>query len=104
MRNVYVLPGVPEIFRQKFDAIRERFRDDPIHLKNVFVRIGEGTLAAHLNELLRHYPRCCSARTRVLQSEYRVKSPSSRATRPTWRRRWPCSSRDCLPTPSSKIT
>jgi len=54
MRNVYVLPGVPEIFRQKFDAIRERFRDDPIHLKNVFVRIGEGTLAAHLNELLRH--------------------------------------------------
>ena len=37
MRNVYVLPGVPEIFRQKFDALRERFRDQPIHLKNVFV-------------------------------------------------------------------
>src|SRR5205809_7893933 len=33
MRHVYVLPGVPEIFRQKFDAIRERFRDDPIHLR-----------------------------------------------------------------------
>jgi len=28
-------------FRQKFDAIRERFRDAPIHLRNVFVRIGE---------------------------------------------------------------
>jgi molybdenum cofactor synthesis domain-containing protein len=56
MRNVYVLPGVPEIFRRKFEAIRERFRDDPIFLKNVFVRIGEGALADHLNALLRAYP------------------------------------------------
>jgi molybdenum cofactor synthesis domain-containing protein len=56
MRNVYVLPGVPEIFRRKFDAIRERFRDEPIFLRNVFVRIGEGTLADHLNGLLRDYP------------------------------------------------
>jgi FAD synthetase len=56
MRNVYVLPGVPEIFRRKFDAIRERFRDQPIFLKCVFVRIGEGTLADHLNGLLRDYP------------------------------------------------
>ena len=56
MRNVYILPGVPEIFRRKFDAIRERFRDQPIFLRNVFVRIGEGTLADHLNALLRDYP------------------------------------------------
>jgi molybdopterin-biosynthesis enzyme MoeA-like protein len=56
MGNVYVLPGVPEIFRRKFDAIRERFRDEPIFLRNVFVRIGEGTLADHLNGLLRDYP------------------------------------------------
>ena len=56
MRNVYVLPGVPEIFRQKFDAVRERFRDQPIHLKNVFVRIGEGTLAEYLNRLLESFP------------------------------------------------
>jgi molybdenum cofactor synthesis domain-containing protein len=56
MRNVYVLPGVPEIFRKKFDALRERFRDQPIHLKNVFVRIGEGTLADYLNRLLEGFP------------------------------------------------
>ena len=56
MRNVYILPGVPEIFRQKFDAIRERFRDQPIHLRNVFVRIGEGTLADYLNRLLASFP------------------------------------------------
>ena len=56
VRNVYVLPGVPEIFRQKFEAIRERFRDQPIHLRNVFVRIGEGTLADYLNKLLADFP------------------------------------------------
>jgi molybdenum cofactor synthesis domain-containing protein len=56
MRNVYVLPGVPEIFRRKFEAMRERFRDAPIHLRNVFVRIGEGTLADYLNRLLDGFP------------------------------------------------
>src|SRR5438445_6426390 len=56
MRNVYVLPGVPEIFRAKFEALRERFRDAPIHLKNVFVSIGEGELADYLNGLLADFP------------------------------------------------
>src|SRR6266849_1335237 len=56
MGNVYVLPGVPEIFRQKFEAIRERFRDEPFHLKCVFVRIGEATLADYLNRLLVDFP------------------------------------------------
>jgi molybdenum cofactor synthesis domain-containing protein len=56
MRNVYVLPGVPEIFRAKFEALRERFRDAPIHLRNVFVSIGEGTLADYLNRLLVAFP------------------------------------------------
>ncbi len=56
IRNVYILPGVPEIFRQKFAAIKERFREQPFHLRNVFVRIGEGTLADFLNDLLKAYP------------------------------------------------
>jgi molybdenum cofactor synthesis domain-containing protein len=56
MRNVYILPGVPEIFRQKFEALRERFRDEPIHLRSVFVSMAESTLADFLNELLRTYP------------------------------------------------
>src|SRR5256885_16695673 len=56
MRNVYILPAVPEIFRAKFDALRERFRDEPIHLRNVFVSIGEGALAEHLNGVLADFP------------------------------------------------
>lgn len=56
MRNVYVLPGVPEIFRAKFVAIRERFRDAPFHLRQIFVREEEGIIARHLDEVAARYP------------------------------------------------
>jgi FAD synthetase len=56
VRNVYVLPGVPEIFRQKFQALKERFRESPFHLCAVFVNMGEGTLAEHLNAVLAASP------------------------------------------------
>ncbi|HEU5322662.1 MAG TPA: molybdopterin-binding protein [Methylomirabilota bacterium] len=73
-RNVYVLPGVPEIFRRKFDALRERFRDAPIHLRNVFVRIGEGTLADYLNRLLADFPELLLGSYPELSNpEYKVK-------------------------------
>jgi molybdenum cofactor synthesis domain-containing protein len=73
-RNIYVLPGVPEIFRQKFAALRERFRESPFHLRSVFVRIPEGTLAEHLNELLRRHPELMlGSYPEFLNPEYKVK-------------------------------
>ena len=56
MRNVYIFPGIPEILRRKFGVIRERFRDEPFHLRRVFVRVGEGSLADHLRAVLREHP------------------------------------------------
>jgi molybdenum cofactor synthesis domain-containing protein len=74
MGNVYVLPGVPEIFRRKFDALRERFRDQPIFLKNVFVSVGEGSIADHLNALVRAYPELlCGSYPEFSNPEYKVK-------------------------------
>jgi len=74
VRNVYILPGVPEIFRQKFEALRERFRDQPFQLRNVFVRVGEGTLAAYLNDLLRDFPSLLlGSYPEFSNPEYRVK-------------------------------
>ncbi len=72
--NVYILPGVPEIFRQKFAAVRERFRDQPYQLRNVFVSIGEGTLADYLNALLRDFPALLlGSYPELANPEYRVK-------------------------------
>jgi molybdenum cofactor synthesis domain-containing protein len=74
VRNVHVLPGVPEIFRQKFEAIRERFRGEPILLRNVYVRMGEGTLADYLNRLLADFPQVLlGSYPEFSNPEYRVK-------------------------------
>lgn len=74
VRNVYILPGVPEIFRQKFEAIKERFRDQPYFLANVFVSMGEGTLADFLNDLLQAYPRLMlGSYPEFFHPEYKVK-------------------------------
>ncbi|HET8578723.1 MAG TPA: molybdopterin-binding protein [Methylomirabilota bacterium] len=74
VRNIYILPGVPEIFRQKFEALRERFREAPFFLCSVFVNIGEGTLADHLNELLREHPQLLlGSYPEFSNPEYKVK-------------------------------
>jgi molybdenum cofactor synthesis domain-containing protein len=74
VRNIYVLPGVPEIFREKFEALRERFRETPFHLRNVYVGIGEGRLADHLNDLLREFPALLlGSYPEFSNPEYRVK-------------------------------
>jgi molybdenum cofactor synthesis domain-containing protein len=56
MANVYILPGIPEVFRRKFTAIRERFRDRPFHLRQIFVSSEEGEIARHLDEVAARHP------------------------------------------------
>lgn len=57
IRNVYIFPGIPKILQERFHAIKERFREEPYFLKNVFVRYGEGVIASALNNLLLKFPR-----------------------------------------------
>jgi molybdenum cofactor synthesis domain-containing protein len=54
--NVYILPGVPEIFRRKFLAIRDRFREQPFFLRQLFLDAEEGAIAAQLDEIQREFP------------------------------------------------
>jgi molybdenum cofactor synthesis domain-containing protein len=56
VENVYVLPGIPELLRKKFESVRERFRGVPVLLKRVFVKRRESDIAAQLNALLVEYP------------------------------------------------
>ncbi|HEX8951263.1 MAG TPA: molybdopterin-binding protein [Polyangia bacterium] len=55
MRNVYILPGVPELFRKKFASIKERFREPPFHLKQVFTSSEEGQIAHELDRIVAAY-------------------------------------------------
>ncbi len=54
-RNVYVLPGVPQIFRRKWEAIRESFRQAPFHLRSVFTTLDEGAMAHHLDSVVAQF-------------------------------------------------
>ncbi len=54
--NVYILPGIPEILEQKFHALKERFTASPYHLRVVFTRDGEGSIAEHLNATVARFP------------------------------------------------
>jgi len=56
VENVYVLPGIPELLRKKFESVRERFRGVPVLLKRVFVKRRESDIAAELNALLDEFP------------------------------------------------
>jgi len=55
-RNVYVLPGVPDLFRKKFAAIRERFRVEPFFVETVYTREDEFDLAERLRRVAASYP------------------------------------------------
>ncbi len=54
---VYLLPGIPEIFREKVDQILTELRGAPFHGAEVDLRMGEGSLAPHLEAIVAAYPR-----------------------------------------------
>ena len=56
VENVFIFPGVPEIFQRKFRRIREMFRDEPYHMREIFLRADEGQIAAALNDVLARFP------------------------------------------------
>jgi FAD synthetase len=74
IRNVYIFPGIPRILQERFHVIKERFREAPFYLKNVYVKHGEGVIAAMLNDLLVKFPEIMLGSYPVLDlPDYKVK-------------------------------
>jgi molybdenum cofactor synthesis domain-containing protein len=72
--NVYILPGVPQIFRMKWAAIRERFREEPYFLKQVYTTLDEGAMAHHLDRVVaEHAGVQVGSYPRLGEPDYRVK-------------------------------
>lgn len=72
LRNIYVLPGEPNIFRRKFKAIRERFRRTPFFLRRVFTMQGEGEIAETLAETEKRFGIAIGSYPRYDTTEYQV--------------------------------
>jgi molybdopterin-biosynthesis enzyme MoeA-like protein len=56
-RNVYILPGVPTLFRRKFVDIRDRFRSQPVTAARLYIDGEEGELAPHMDAIVAAHPR-----------------------------------------------
>ena len=55
-RNVYILPGVPALFRRKFIDIRDRFRAVPMTVARVYIDAEEGQIAGELDVVVAAFP------------------------------------------------
>ena len=55
-RNVYILPGVPALFRRKFVEIRDQFRSEPMTVARVYVDADEGQIANDLDATVAAFP------------------------------------------------
>lgn len=72
--NIYVLPGIPQIFESKLTALLGRFTTDPYYVHAIYTSAGEGTIAELLNECLKSYPDLLlGSYPRIGNTEYRVK-------------------------------
>lgn len=54
--NIHIFPGIPDLLIRKFEAIKERFRETPFHLRKIFLTGDEAVIAEDLNKVLRIYP------------------------------------------------
>lgn len=56
VRNVWIFPGVPDIFRRKFDAVAHRFAGTPVTARSLTTRLSEVAIADCLSEATRLWP------------------------------------------------
>lgn len=74
VENIYIFPGIPEILKKKFEAIKKQFLDEPFFLKQVFVNQWEVDIAPYLNSLLEAFPQLLlGSYPELNNSEYKVK-------------------------------
>jgi molybdenum cofactor synthesis domain-containing protein len=74
VENVYIFPGIPQLFRRKFDSIKERFRDLPYYGRQIFLTEPESSFSHLLDALLGEFPELLlGSYPEVRNPDYRVK-------------------------------
>jgi molybdenum cofactor synthesis domain-containing protein len=75
LEDVAVLPGPPLLFKEGFGRIRERYRSAPLFSRAVYLALGEGDLAEHLDATVAEFPQVSigSYPRFDVQADYRVK-------------------------------
>jgi molybdopterin-biosynthesis enzyme MoeA-like protein len=74
VQNVYLFPGIPQLFRRKFDSIKDRFQDAPYHGRRVYLTARESDFSHLLDTLMEEFPDLMlGSYPEVGNPEYRVK-------------------------------
>jgi len=74
IENVYVLPGIPQLFEAKLRAISPGFATDPFFMRAIYLTANEGAIAEHLNDTMRKFPELMlGSYPRIGDPDYRVK-------------------------------
>lgn len=72
--NIYILPGIPELFREKFLAMKTRFAVDPYFMRVIYTRAVESSIAQYLNATLAVFPELqLGSYPKLKDPEYRVR-------------------------------
>jgi molybdenum cofactor synthesis domain-containing protein len=74
VENIYMLPGIPQLFEGKLLAIKPRFATDPYFARAIYSSAGEGRIASILDACLERFPKLLlGSYPKIGNSEYRVK-------------------------------
>lgn len=74
VRNIYIFPGVPQFFRSKFDYVWRRLSGTPVVMREVFVSVGESSIADALREAAEAMPDVeIGSYPRFDRADYRVR-------------------------------
>ena len=72
--NVYILPGIPQIFRANFETLAPRFQGAPFFLASAYLDADEGTIAAALEALERDFDVAVGSYPRIdAEADHRVR-------------------------------
>jgi molybdenum cofactor synthesis domain-containing protein len=74
MKNVYILPGIPQIFKAKFESIAHLFRHGHFYLRSMYLKLDEGSMADALAQVEREHQVSIGSYPRIdRDAPYRVR-------------------------------
>jgi molybdenum cofactor synthesis domain-containing protein len=74
VENIYMLPGIPQLFEGKLLALKSKFATDPYFIRAIYTSAGEGKIAGLLDACLDRFPKLMlGSYPKIGNAEYRVK-------------------------------
>ena len=74
VENIYLLPGIPQLFEGKLLALKSKFATDPYFMRAIYTSAGEGKIAGLLDACLERFPELMlGSYPKIGNAEYRVK-------------------------------